>query len=493
MKKTFKKLMAALLAVALLCAMAVPAFAADARGSITISNAVAGETYNAYKMFDVLGQKGEGSGTTYTYKVDLNWKAFFSESGAGHQYIQLDKLDQPIPTENLTTEQKQAFAKAAVAYATDPSHHITAAGTATATGTNGKSTSVTISNLPLGYYVVDTSLGSLCSLDTVGGTNVAISEKNDVPTIEKSVKTAGTDDYSSSNTAAVGDTVSYKVTINAKEGAAGYVLTDTLSKGLTFDENSIKITDNKNTTFTKDTDYSIVTTKNSDNTTTFKITFLPKYLNTVDNSTVIDVTYNAVLNKDAIINNETTGNTNTAKLQYGNGSTVDQVTNTYSFKFDLVKTDKSSNLLEGAEFQLYTVQEGGKPLKFVATADGYRLAQDGEESTISTLSLSSKKAYTISGLNKKTYYLEETKAPGGYNRLTDRVPVDLTQEGVRTPASIEENETLTENTGFKVENNAGATLPSTGGMGTTLFYVIGGGLMVAAVVLLVTKKRMENK
>ena len=83
-------------------------------------------------------------------------------------------------------------------------------------------------------------------------------------------------------------------------------------------------------------------------------------------------------------------------------------------------------------------------------------------------------------------------APGGYNRLTDRVAVDLTQDSVRTPATIT-NDTLTANTGFKVENNAGATLLSTGGMGTTLFYVLGGGLMVAAVVLLVTKKRRENK
>ena len=491
MKKTFKKLMAALLAVALLCAMAVPAFAADAPGSITISNAVAGETYNAYKMFDVLGQNGEGSDTTYTYKVDSKWRAFFSESGAGHQYIQLDKLDQPIPTEGLTAEQKQAFAKAAVAYATDPSNRIIAAGTETASGTNGTIASVTISNLPLGYYVVDTSLGSLCSLDTVGGANVAITEKNGVPTIKKKVKTAGTNDYSSSNTAAVGDTVSYKVTINAKKGAAGYVLTDTLSKGLTFDQNSIQITDSKNKTLVKDSDYTVTTTNNSDNTT-FQITFLPSYLNTVDNSTVIDVTYNAVLNKDAIIANGTTGNTNTAQLQYGNGSTVEEKTNTYSFKFDLVKTDKSNKLLEGAEFQLYTLQNGGKPLKFVATADGYRLAQTGEENTVTTLVLKEKKAYTISGLNKQPYYLEETKAPGGYNRLTDRVPVDLTQDSVRTPATIT-NETLTQNTGFKVENNAGATLPSTGGMGTTLFYVIGGGLMVAAVVLLVTKERMENK
>ena len=488
MKKTFKKLMAALLAVALLCAMAVPAFAVEAPGSITINNAVAGETYNAYKMFDVLGQNGEGADATYTYKVDSKWKAFFSVGGAGYQYIQLDALDQPVlPESGLSAEKARELAKAAVAYATDSTKDITAAGTATAAGT-----SVTIDNLPLGYYVVDTSLGSLCSLDTVGGANVAIREKNGVPTIDKKVKSNGSENYAETNTAAVGDTVNYKVTIHAKEGAAGYVLTDTLSKGLTFSEDSIKITDNKSNTLTKGTDYTVETTPNADGSTTFKVTFLDAYLKKVVNDTEIYVDYNAVLNKDAIINNEITGNTNTAKLQYGNGSTVEEETNTYSFKFDLVKTDKSNKLLEGAEFQLYTVQNGGEPLKFVATADGYRLAQTGEENTVTTLVLKDKKAYTISGLNKQTYYLEETVAPGGYNRLTDRVPVDLTQEGVRTPASIT-NETLTENTGFKVENNTGTTLPSTGGMGTTLFYVIGGGLMVAAVVLLVTKKRMEKK
>lgn len=492
MKKTFKKLMAALLAVALLCAMAVPAFAADAPGSITISNAVVGETYNAYKMFDVLGQNGEGSNVTYTYKVDSKWKAFFSVGGAGYQYIQLDKLDQPIlPESGLSADNARELAKAAVAYATNSVNGITAAGTATAAGTTGEPTSVTIDRLPLGYYVVDTSLGSLCSLDTVGGANVAIREKNGVPTIDKKVKSNGSENYAETNTAAVGDTVNYKVTIHAKEGAAGYVLTDTLSKGLTFSEDSIKITDNKSNTLTKGTDYTVVTTPNADGSTTFKVTFLDAYLKKVVNDTEIYVDYNAVLNKDAIINNETTGNTNTAKLHYGNGSTVEEKTNTYSFKFDLVKTDESSNLLAGAEFQIYTKESGGDPLAFVATDDGFRLAQTGEENTVTTLVLKDKKAYTISGLNKQSYYLEETKAPGGYNRLTDRVAVDLTVDTNLTSAKI--NDLKLTNGGFKVENHTGATLPSTGGMGTTLFYVIGGGLMVAAVVLLVTKKRMENK
>ena len=202
------------------------------------------------------------------------------------------------------------------------------------------------------------------------------------------------------------------------------------------------------------------------------------------------------MNKNAEIS--TTGNTNTAQLKYGNNATVDSKTTTYSYKFDLVKTDNSKKLLTGAKFKLYDTKDSNTPVELIkdAATGNYRVAEKNEDGAVKEIEIDSFKAVTISGLNKKTYYLEETLAPGGYNKLTERQPVELGKEG------FVENATLTgsgvkgaewTSGGVQVINNAGATLPSTGGMGTTLFYVIGGGLMVAAVVLLVTKKRMENK
>ena len=147
-------------------------------------------------------------------------------------------------------------------------------------------------------------------------------------------------------------------------------------------------------------------------------------------------------------------------------------------------------LLNGAEFKLYDAKTSGNIIKVVRLDNGnYRVAMPGESGSADIIAVNGK--VRISGLDKTIYWLEETKAPDGYNKLTERKPVDLT--------SGSNNTTLTSDTwseadhGVAVENNAGAILPDTGGMGTTLFYVIGGGLMVAAVVLLVTKKRMEHK
>ena len=164
----------------------------------------------------------------------------------------------------------------------------------------------------------------------------------------------------------------------------------------------------------------------------------------------------------------------------------------------LVKTDNSKKLLTGAKFKLYDTKDSNTPVNLIKdTATGnYRVAETGETGAIEEIEINRYNAVTISGLNKKTYYLEETQAPEGYNKLTERQPVELGKEGFVTNATLTgsgaKGAEWTEG-GVQVINNAGAILPSTGGMGTTLFYVIGGGLMVAAVVLLVTKKRMENK
>mgnify|MGYP000003538650 FL=1 len=469
MKKTFKKLFAALLAAALVLAMAVPAFAVTnaTKGSITISKTVKDETYTIYRMFKLDSYNAESN--TYSYTVESDWEGFF-KTGAGGNYITLDGQNHPTWTaadENDSTT-VAAFAKAALAWAADKKISGTKE---TATGDT-----VTFSNLDLGYYLVDSSLGALCGLNTTNP-NATIKEKNEKPEIKKEVQTS-TGDWSSENNAKIGDTVEYKVEIKVADGAQKYTVTDTMSKGLTFNNSSLKVTANDAVT----TDYTLTSTTNG-----FTLVLPETYVSTLTKGTTIIVTYNATLNKDAVIDGD--GNANEVKLSYGNHqNTVPSKVTTKSYQFDLVKVDGTTNkLLDGAEFEL---ADGETKLSFVKdTAGNYRVATTGDEGATTTITVKNGKV-NIYGLAGKTYTLTETKAPGGYNKLVTPETVNLA-DGSKTHATIVDS--VYKDGGVVVKNNAGTVLPSTGGMGTTLFYVIGGGLMVAAVVLLVTKKRMEHK
>lgn len=472
MKKTFKKLFAALLAAALVLAMAVPAFAVTnaTKGSITISKTVKDETYTIYRMFKLDSYNAESN--TYSYTVESDWEGFF-KTGAGGKYITLDGQNHPTWTaadENDSTT-VAAFAKAALAWAADKKISGTKE---TATGDT-----VTFSDLDLGYYLVDSSLGALCGLNTTNP-NATIKEKNEKPEIKKEVQTSA-GDWSRENNAKIGDTVEYKVEIKVADGAQKYTVTDTMSKGLTFNSTSLKVA--VGSTFaTADTDYTLTPTENG-----FTLELPESYVSTFTKGTVILVTYNATLNKDAVIDGD--GNTNKVTLSYGNHqNTVPSEVTTKSYQFDLVKVDGTTNkLLDGAEFEL---ADGETKLSFVKdTAGNYRVAMTGEDGATTTITVKGGKV-NIYGLAGKTYTLTETKAPDGYNKLVTSETVNLA-DGSKTHATIVDS--VYKDGGVVVENHAGTVLPSTGGMGTTLFYVIGGGLMVAAVVLLVTKKRMEHK
>ena len=471
MKKTFKKLFAALLAAALVLAMAVPAFAETnaTKGSITISNTVKDETYTIYRMFKLDSYNAESN--TYSYTVEPSWKPFFQDGVAGSEYITLDR--QNHPTWNAAKSQdsdKADFAKLALKWATE-NKVPPAAESQTSTGSD-----VIFSHLDLGYYLVDSSLGALCGLNTTNP-DATIKEKNEKPEIKKEVQTS-TGDWGDKNNAKIGDTVEYKVEIKVADGAQTYTVYDTMSTGLTFNSGSLKVTANDVVT----TDYTLTPTTNG-----FTLVLPESYVSTLTKGTTIIVTYNATLNKDAVIDGD--GNTNEVKLSYGNQqNTVPSKVTTKSYQFDLVKVDGTTNkLLDGAEFEL---ADGETKLSFVKDANGnYRVAAAGEEGTTTTITVKNGKV-NIYGLAGKTYTLTETKAPDGYNKLVTPETVNLT-DGSKASATIE-SETYVDG-GVVVKNNAGTVLPSTGGMGTTLFYVIGGGLMVAAVVLLVTKKRMEHK
>lgn len=471
MKKTFKKLFAALLAAALVLAMAVPAFAETnaTKGSITIDGTVSGETYTIYRMFKLDSYNAESN--TYSYTVESAWENFF-KTGAGRNYITLDGQNHPTWTaadENDSTT-VAAFAKAALDWAKVKGITGTAE---TATGDT-----VNFSGLDLGYYLVDSSLGALCGLNTTNP-NATIKEKNEKPEIKKEVQTS-TGDWGDKNNAKIGDTVEYKVEITVADGAQTYTVTDTMSTGLTFNSGSLKVAANGTTAAASD--YTLTPTENG-----FTLELHESYVSNLTKGTIIMVTYNATLNKDAVIDGD--GNANEVKLSYGNHqNTVPSKVTTKSYQFDLVKVDGTTNkLLDGAEFEL---ADGETKLSFVKDANGnYRVAAAGEEGTTTTITVKNGKV-NIYGLAGKTYTLTETKAPDGYNKLVTPETVNLT-DGSKASATIE-SETYVDG-GVVVKNNAGTVLPSTGGMGTTLFYVIGGGLMVAAVVLLVTKKRMEHK
>lgn len=481
MKKAMKKLMAALLAVAMVCAMAIPAFAAGGTttGSITIDNAVKGETYTIYKMFDL--NSYDPTAGTYSYTVVSAWEDFFKDGAAGNSYI---TLENGHPTW-VKGAQAADFAKAALAYATEK--NITATKKETAT-----SNTVSFTGLDLGYYLVDTSLGALCGLDTTKP-DATINEKNEVPDIDKKVADSE-GNWVTENTAKIGDTVNYKVTITVQTANNRYVLHDTMSEGLTFNKDSVKVTVGTEEVAT--TNYDVVTT--GIGTETFNVKFKDEYIATLAAGTKIEVTYSAVVNAKAKVDSDK--NTNEAHLVYGNKhETEKHETKTYLYEFDLIKFSGSTKkLLGGAQFKLYDAETGGNEIKLVKNEDDtYRVAT-ATETPVAYIETVAGKTVKISGLDKKVYYLEETVPPAGYNGLTQRVKVDLSTGSKKVTAGYFNDGTYDESLassigGVAVVNNAGTTLPGTGGIGTTIFYVVGGGLMVAAAILLITKKRMENR
>lgn len=477
MKKTFKKLMAALLAVALLCAMAVPAFAADAPGSITISNAVSGKTYNVYRILDIATHNDGYTGIVY--KTNDKWSNFINSTDVKSKYFTAVGNDGVITVrDDLNADDAKALAVSAKAWLgahTDI--------TADATAITATSSTVNFTNLELGYYLVvssgwDEAVEVVCSLDTTKP-DVEINEKNGKPTIEK--KIVENSNTVENNTAGIGDYVQFQITVNVIDGQpSNYVIHDKMSAGLTFvNTTEYPVEVKVGTSTLTSTEYSL--NKSTTDGCAFELKINDNILQPND---VVTVTYYGQVNPSAVINGD---NTNEAKLTYGtNGNSTCEKTTTKVFGFKVFKhagTD-TEHLLPGAEFRLYKTVNGEN---YYAQFDAKGLLTGWTTSaTIAgvTMTSNSDSALVLNGLDAGTYYLEETKAPDGYNKLTAPVTVTITEDG-------KVNETA--NGTVYVSNNAGATLPSTGGMGTTLFYVIGGGLMVAAVVLLVTKKRMENK
>ncbi len=496
--KNFKLIFAILLA-ALFTFVGGKAFA-DTTYSLTISGTSEGHTYEAYQIFSgdlssdgtTLSNIAWGSGVTaFTYDNATD-AATIAEKISGEKY-------------DSTTA--KAFAKLAGANVT------TASGSATSSAG-----STVISGLAPGYYLVkdkdESQNGKNAAytrfiLQVVGDATAQL--KNDTPTVQKKVKdtndTAGTTtDWQDSADYDIGDTIPFqlKATLPAhiSEYDHYYVeFTDTLSAGLTFDKITKVTADG--TTLTSD-QYTVTTTSNSDGTTTLSVIITDvKAVATITKDDDIVVEYNATLNSKAVIGSD--GNPNKVKLTYSNnpnntgdgtskpgdtGETPEDTVIVFTYKVvvNKVKEDGTSPL-EGAGFTLYKKDSSGK------------------WNEVETISAGDTTTFTFSGLDDGDYKLVETTVPDGYNKASDveftvtakhdedsETPKLTELTGDVTTGSLEFTSSTTDGSlTTDVVNKKGSVLPSTGGMGTTILYVVGTILVLAAGILLVTKKRMDAK
>lgn len=472
------------------------------KGTITINNAIPEQTYTIYKILDLESYRtnvveGEEKGN-FAYKPSSEWVNFIKGENVKDKYFTFEG-------EYVSWKEKAdpaEFAKLALDYAKNNTSTIHTSGEDKAV--NGK---VQFTNLSLGYYLVDSSVGSLCGLDTTAK-DVTIQEKNGVPSVEKKVYNGI--DYVDSNNANIGDTISFQTTINVKKGATNYILHDKMSKGLTYDK-SANITVHafgldevmwaQASQPKLDVDYEIKKDNLGDDCS-FHIEFKNSYLEKhADEEYVIHIAYNAILNENAVIAGE--GNKNKTWLKYGDSQSTQPVTtNTKTFEMNVFKfyEDKNnSNAEKGladATFKLTKDSQDAVNIGFVktsnetATDDVYRVAKRGETGTVATITSPKSGKFTIQGLGAGTYYLTETKQPDGYNKLSGPVTVVIDKDG---QVKVKNGDAYDEVTQVKVENKSGTVLPSTGGAGTTMIYLVGAVLVLGSGVVLATKRRVKDK
>ena len=524
--KSMKKLVTLLFSLVMLCAFAIPVMANEPTStySITINGAVAGHTYTAYQVFE--GVYSSENNEEYLSDVEwgngVNGSAILAELGTNetlkNRFANADsaeKVAYVLQTMKDKSAELDEFARVV-------GKHLTT----TTAGTTNKvavgTTNVKIDNLAAGYYFVKDSdsfaigTGEIATkflVEVVGNATVDI--KADAPTIKKQIvkKDGNTVNGTSAN---VGDEITFKLTANVPDMANfdtyNFTISDTLSKGLTFNANTVevKIGDTK---LVKDSDYTL-TPPAANNTFTIKFTKeqLGDNVKHADGAEIV-VTYKATLNSNALTVDK---ETNTAKLEYSNnpdvtgtGTTPDAPVYVYDFdltvdKFDGTKNDAvnaASKRLQGATFILYKVEES-KTLYYVqnGTTKAVTWSDDKTKATKFTTDADGKAKFE--GLEEGTYYLEEIKAPKGYNTLKDPEAVEIkatyNADGtLKTDANGSELKHDAENGHYyqvqSIANKAGAVLPSTGGIGTTIFYVLGSIMALGAAVLLIAKKRLNGQ
>lgn len=478
--KNMKRLVSMVLVLLMVFAMGTAAFATDeggvaenaTKGTITVDNPQADQEYTAYKIFDVVYNTGK-TAYSYTISTDSPWYntvntyADDPENGLTLKGVASDSTKYVVTID----EGKFSAPKFALALQTALKAPLEVTGTKLPRA-DGKATATC---LDLGYYFVTSTSGALCNLTTTDPT-VTIHDKNDIPFDKK-------DDQDSVD---VGTVVNYVVTGKVPDytGFTKYMyqITDTMSEGLTFN-NDVKVyigEQEVSTNFTLKTgdaagEYDFVL-----DIDVMKFAIGQK----------IEVKYSATVNENAVVSIEN----NHAILTYssdpvtGNTKTIEDKETVYSAKIVIDKfvKDEKTKKLAGAEFILYK-KDGDSTLyyKWDNVTNEVKWVTSKEDATVKTTDDTG--AASFDGLKDGTYYLEEIKAPDGYNLLENAKEVIINGKD----ATTEDLSSLTQK--VQVENSTGNKLPETGGMGTTIFYVVGGVLVLGAVVLLVTKKRMASR
>lgn len=485
-----KRFLALVLAMIMVFAMSTSVFAqtvdtaAGGAGTITITNASKSQTYGIFKLFDAtVNTDGNISYKLMSGKTDL---------GTGTTWFNVDAAGNVLANVGADVS-SDAFKTWAEGYGVQVGSTITAS-----------DSTVIFTGVPYGYYYVASGLGGTLTVDSTNPT-ASVIDKNttnpNVPTdggkkIVTSTTSGGTTTtaLTNSNTAKIGDVVNYQITFNATNfetnnkvttAITEYTVEDTPS-ALDIDTATIVVKVKEATlaasayTVAKDNGKVTITipwqTDNEDGTYTAKY----------DSPSLVTITYSATVTKEA-----TDNASNAAKVKYNSKELNGGSTDTETYYFDLVKDNDKKEVLEGAEFKLYDAATGGNEIPVVEDADGvYRVAVSGETG----VAIEAGKARILGLDGTKTYYLEETKAPEGYNILTSRIAVNM-ESNKDNGATVEEKDgkKIYKEGGVEIINQRGAELPSTGGIGTTIFYVIGAILVIGAGILLVTRRRMSSK
>lgn len=491
--KLLNKLTKLVVSALMVFSMGVTAFA-EGETTYTITGPADGHTYEVYQI--LTGDLSEDGSTLSNVKAGTNYNTEKGDVAAAAAAIA--KLE----------TNTQATATAVAGY-------VNFSSTPVATLTDSNKTA----SVDPGYYLIkDTgaTTGTTDSYSTYIVTvvkDVTIKTKKDTPTFQKKIKDTNdskansTTDWQDSADYDIGDAVPFQLkgTIPSNYGSYTtyyYQFTDQMEPSLTFNADSVvvKVGD---TTLTKGTDYTVTTGKvtSSDSYNggdTFTVTFANlKNVSAVTAGSTITVEYTATLNENAVLGS--TGNVNEAKLTYSNnpnksgegdnehGETPWDNVIVFTYQTVVNKVDQDKKPLAGAEFTLYK-----------------KLA-DGSQKEITAVKAESGTSFTFKGLDDGDYVLKETKTPDGYSTATDinfTITADHDVEWT-TQARTEVLNTLsggdlgtgnvtTGTITTEVVNKKGSALPSTGGIGTTIFYVVGGMMVVVAGVLLITKKRMSN-